>query len=123
MSALAPVINVTTSAIIAAHLSTEPVAGSANINPFDGVKPDPTWLGGNFTTQWKLALGGFWFLCILASAFWLLKAMSSLRHFKNAKMPQKAEHAKGEVIGASVMTGAVILVPAVFGFILSATNG
>jgi hypothetical protein len=124
MSALlAPVINMTTSAVIAAHTPSEVTAKGANINPFDGVKPDPSWLGDNFTTQWKLALGGVWFLCILGAAFFLLKAVTKLRHFKNAKMPQKAEAAKGEVIGTSVMTGAVIIVPAIFGFILNAVNG
>ncbi|WP_410842709.1 hypothetical protein, partial [Paraburkholderia sp. BR14264] len=80
-------------------------------------------LGSTFTTQWKLALGGVWFLCILLSAFFLLKAITKLRHFKNAKMPQKAEAAKGEVLGTSLMTGAVIIVPAIFGFILNAVNG
>lgn len=123
MSALAPVINLTASAIIATHTPSEVTAKSADINPFDGVKPDPSWLGDNFTTQWKLALGGVWFLCILGSAFFLLKAITKLRHFKNAKMPQKAEAAKGEVLGTSLMTGAVIIVPAIFGFILSAVNG
>jgi hypothetical protein len=123
MSALAPVINMTTSAIVATHTPSHTVAGNADINPFDGVKPDPTWLGDNFTTQWKLALGGVWFLCILLSAFFLLKAITKLRHFKNAKMPQKAEQAKGEVMGTSLMTGAVVIVPAIFGFILSAVNG
>lgn len=123
MSALAPVINLTTSAIVATHTPSHVVAGAASINPFDGVKPDPSWLGDNFTTQWKLALGGVWFLCILLSAFFLLKAITKLRHFKNAKMPQKAEAAKGEVLGTSLMTGAVVIVPAIFGFILSAVNG
>lgn len=123
MSALAPVINLTASAIVATHTPSHVVAGNADINPFDGVKPDPTWLGDNFTTQWKLALGGIWFLVILACAFFLLKAITKLRHFKNAKMPQKAEQAKGEVLGTSVMTGAAIIVPAIFGFILSAVNG
>lgn len=123
MSALAPVINMTASAIVATHTPSHTVAGNADINPFDGVKPDPTWLGDNFTTQWKLALGGVWFLCILLSAFFLLKAITKLRHFKNAKMPQKAEQAKGEVMGTSLMTGAIVIVPAIFGFILSAVNG
>jgi hypothetical protein len=123
MSALAPVINLTASAIVASHTPSHTVAGNADINPFDGVKPDPTWLGDNFTTQWKLALGGVWFLCILLSAFFLLKAITKLRHFKNAKMPQKAEQAKGEVMGTSLMTGAIVIVPAIFGFILSAVNG
>ena len=124
MSALlAPVINMTTSAVIAAHTPSHVVAGNADINPFDGVKPDSSWLGDNFTTQWKAALGGVWFICILGAAFFLLKAVTRLRHFKNAKIPQKAEAAKGEVIGTSVMTGAVIIVPAIFGFILNAVNG
>ncbi len=124
MSALlAPVINVTTSAVVATHTPSHVVAGNADINPFDGVKPDPSWLGDNFTTQWKLALGGIWFVVILFCAFFLLRAVTSLRHFKNAKMPQKAEQAKGAVIGTSVMTGAAVMVPAIFGFILSAVNG
>ncbi|MET3452634.1 hypothetical protein [Curtobacterium sp. 1544] len=124
MSALlAPVINMTTSAVIATHTPSHVVAGNADINPFDGVKPNSSWLGDNFTTQWKLFLGGLWFLLILFCAFHLLKAVASLRHFKNAKMPQKAEAAKGAVIGTSVMTGAAVIVPAIFGFFLTAVNG
>jgi hypothetical protein len=123
MSALAPVINVTTSAIIAVHAPTDPVAAGADIDPFQDVKPDPSWLGDKFTTQWQLALGGLWFLVIVYCAFHMLKAITTLRHFKNAKMPQKAEAAKGAVVGTSVMTGAAIIVPSIFGFILNAVNG
>lgn len=123
MSVLTPVINVTTSAVVAIHAPTEPVAAGANIDPFNGVTPDPSWLGDKFTVQWQAALGGLWFLVIVFCAFHMLKAITKLRHFKNAKMPQKAEAAKGAVIGTSVMTGAAVIVPAIFGFILNAVNG
>lgn len=123
LTVLAPVINVTTSAVIAVHTPASVVAGNADINPFDKVKPDSSWLGDNFTTQWKAALGGLWFVLIVYCAFQLLNAVRSLRHFKNAKMPQKAEQAKGKVTGTAIMTGASVIVPAIFGFILNAVNG
>lgn len=123
MSVLTPVINVTTSAVVAVHTPSSAVAANSDIDPWQDVKPDPSWLGDKFTVQWQAALGGLWFLVIVYCAFHMLNAIRKLRHFKNAKMPQKAEAAKGAVMGTSVMTGAAIIVPALFGFIINAVNG
>lgn len=91
-------------------------------NIFCGVSVNFDWLGGDFRTIIISALGGVMGLGLIALAFFLIKAIVGLRHAMNAKKPQEAEHSRNVIIGTSVGIVALILVPIIFGGLLTIAN-
>lgn len=105
--------------LAAASSATSVVAAT---NPFNGVGPDLNWLGGGFNSVWVGALGGFLGLCLIVLAFVFVKALVGLRHARNTKKPQEAEHAIGVLIGTGLGIAGVILAPVLFVAITNAAS-
>lgn len=105
--------------LTAASSATSVVAAT---NPFNGVGPDLNWLGGGFNSVWVGALGGFLGLCLIVLAFVFVKALVGLRHARNTKKPQEAEHAIGVLIGTGLGIAGVILAPVLFVAITNAAS-
>lgn len=98
-------------------------AGSCGTNNiFCGVKINFDWLGADFRSIVVIALGGVMGLALIALAFFLIKSIVGLRHAMNAKKPQEAEHSRAVIIGTSVGIVALVLVPVIFGGLLTIAN-
>lgn len=91
-------------------------------NIFCGVTPNFDWLGPEFRTIVVVALGGALGLGLIALAFFLIKAIVGLRNAMNAKKPQEAEHARSVIIGTSIAIVALVLIPIIFGGLLTIAN-
>ncbi len=94
----------------------------ASDNIFCGVKPNFDWLGPDFRNIVVIALGGVMALALVALAFFLIKAIIGLRHAMSVKKPQEAEHARNVIIGTSVGIVAVILIPIIFGALVTVAD-
>ncbi|CAD6016051.1 hypothetical protein [Agreia sp. COWG] len=101
------------------------IARAAECDPnniFCGVKPNFDWLGPEFRSIAVLALGGVLGLALLALAFFLIKAIVGLRHAMSTKKPQEAEHARNVILGTSIAIVAIVLVPIIYGALLTIGN-
>ncbi|MBF4625841.1 hypothetical protein [Clavibacter sp. VKM Ac-2872] len=84
-----------------------------------GVKPNFDWLGPDFRNLTVIALGGFMGLALFALAFLLIKAILGLRNAKRTKKPQEAEDARNVIIGTSAAIIGVIVLPILFGALVT----
>lgn len=87
-------------------------------NPFDGLMPDFSVFGAEFTEWWQKLFAGFWALAFIAAAGFLLAGILALRRATNQNMPGQVDEAKSTlawraaalagVIGFGVIITAVI---------------
>lgn len=103
-------------------MSDQAVRIIASKNPFDGVSINLDFLGPAFKGTWQLWLGGAWGLAIIALGFFMIRAMVGLKDAKNKKNPQKAEAAKGRIIGTSAALVGTVLLPMIVGAIILAAG-
>ena len=92
-------------------------------NPFDGVVPDFSVFGADFTTAWQKLLGGIWALAFAVIAAYCV--MATIR-FASARqqgyehgVTQSAKDLKNGALAAAVCAG----LPILFGAILSVVGG
>lgn len=91
----------------------------ASDNIMCGVKPNFDWLGPDFRNLAVIALGGVMGLALIALAFFLVKAIFNLRHARRVKKPQDAEEAKNVIIGTACAIVGVIVLPIIFGALVT----
>lgn len=92
--------------------------GPANNNPFNGVVPDFSIFGVQFTKAWQKLLAGVWGLAFVVVAFGAIRAVIELQHAKRggyqSSVLEHTESAKrsGLALGAlaalGIIFGAVI---------------
>ncbi|QSE87943.1 hypothetical protein JWS13_04335 (plasmid) [Rhodococcus pseudokoreensis] len=83
-------------------------------NPFDGVTPDFSIFGLQFTQAWQKVLGGFWGIGFVVTAFSAIRATVALARAKKGgygvQVAEQTEDAKwaGIAFGALSMLGVIV---------------
>ena len=88
------------------------------MNPFDGVTPSLSGLGGEANGRILLILGVIWGLCILGAAIFIIVNGARLSAARKAKNPQEAEGAKSAVVGSVIGLGVIVMAPIIVGAVV-----
>lgn len=87
-------------------------------NPFDGVLPDFTIFGAEFTELWQKILAGAWGLSIVIAAIFLIVAIVKMAGASASENPGAHKQARSQAMwsgialaclaGIAVITGAIL---------------
>ena len=92
-------------------------------NPLDGLVPDFTFGGTEFTELWQKVITAIWGIAILASIVFLVIGLVSMAGASGATNPNPQQHAEGRKkavwAGVSIagLAGLALLVGAILSFI------
>jgi len=87
-------------------------------NPLDGVIPDFSIFGAEFTELWQKLLGGIWALAIVASIVFLI--MGLIKVGQNGEVnPQAVAEGKKQVLMSAVSLGGVVALAVIVGAIIA----
>ena len=88
-------------------------------NPMDGILPDFSFFGAEFTELWQKLLAGFWGLAILVVVIFLIYGISKMATASTSHNPQEYKSAKSQSIGTGIALGALAIVPVLVGAVLN----
>lgn len=77
-------------------------------NPFDGLVPDFTIFGAEFTQWWQKLFVGIWAVCIIIAGSYLLISLLGLRRAHSNNMPGQVDEAKGRLQWSAVALGGLV---------------
>lgn len=90
-------------------------------NPLDGVLPDFSVFGAEFTELWQKILGGIWALGILAAIIFLIVGIAKMAGGSSSGNPQAYKQAQTSVTWAAIALGGLaalaVIVGAVFALV------
>jgi hypothetical protein len=76
-------------------------------NPLDGILPDFSVFGAEFTAWWQKLLGGLWAVCLIAAVVSLMIALVKLHKATTNNIPGQADEAKSAAVWAGAAVGAL----------------
>ncbi|WP_285037892.1 hypothetical protein [Plantibacter sp. ME-Dv--P-095] len=88
-------------------------------NPLDGVLPDFSIFGAEFTELWQKLLAGLWGLAIVASVVFLIISIAGMAAASNAGNPQEYKTARNKALGAGIALGCLAALAVIVGAILA----
>jgi len=89
-------------------------------NPLDGVLPDFTVFGAEFTELWQKLLGGLWALAIIAAVIFIIVGVVNMAHASTSNNPQEHKHAQKQAVGGGIALGVLAALGVIVGAILAA---
>ncbi len=92
---------------------------SQSPNPFDGIKPDFTVFGIEFTETWQKLLGGAWGLAFVVVAFGLIRAILELQSARRSGYQVAVAEHTASLKRSGLALGALASLGLVFGAILA----
>lgn len=99
----------------AAAVGTLPAADN---NPFSGLKPKWSILGGEFNKRWINIVGAVWALAIGVCGFFLLRGFISYGQHRGSQHPAQVAEARGEMTNAGIALGCVLMFGVIMGVIV-----
>ena len=98
--------------------SPAPAPAAAVSNPIDGLTPDGTVFGAEFTTWWTKLFVGMWAAAIIVAGVFLLTSLVKLHKATNNNIPGQADEAKTAAMWAggslACLAGFGVIVGAIF---------
>lgn len=88
-------------------------------NPFDGLVPDFSVFGAQFTTWWTKLFVGLWALLIIAAAVYLAMSLLQIRRATHNNVPGQADEAKTQAVWAGAALGGLVGFGTIIGAILT----
>lgn len=87
-------------------------------NPLDGILPDFSVFGVEFTELWQKLLGGIWGIVLIASVAMLIISLMKLSAASASSNPGAVAQARSGIVMAGIGLGLVAAVAVVVGAIL-----
>ena len=87
-------------------------------NPLDGILPDFSIFGAEFTELWQKLLAGVWALGIVASIVFLILGLVKIGN-NGETNPQAVAEGKRQVLWASISLGALVSLGVIVGAIIA----
>jgi len=91
-------------------------------NPLDGVTPDFSLFGGEFSNLWTAIVGGIWGLALAASALFLVLAFVKIGAASTNRNPNELAAARTQAIWAGTSLGLLAAVGTITGAVLALTS-
>lgn len=82
-------------------------------NPLDGVTPDFSIFGAEFTSLWLKLAAGLWALGLLIAIGYLGHGILAIAQNRNDAHPMALRQAKSEAVNASAALGGLIALPVI----------
>ena len=92
-------------------------------NPLDGILPDLTILGVEFTQTWQKLAGAGWGIAILVAVAYLAAGLVGMAQSRGGSHPNHLREAKSEAIKAGWALGSLVALPVIVGAILLVFGG
>lgn len=87
-------------------------------NPIDGIIPDFTIFGAEFTNIWQKLFAGGWALAIIAAIVFLIMGLIKLGSSGETN-PQGVAEAKRQIIRSAVALGGLVALAVIVGAIIA----
>ncbi|MCZ4069083.1 hypothetical protein ACI2K6_16285 [Microbacterium sp. NPDC006705] len=87
-------------------------------NPLDGIIPDFTIFGAQFTELWQKILAGVWAIAIVISIVFLIQAIVKVGQ-NGESNPAAVAEGKKQVLWASISLGVLVALAVVVGAIIA----
>jgi hypothetical protein len=87
-------------------------------NPLDGILPDFSIFGAEFTELWQKLLAGVWALGIVASIVFLILGLVKIGN-NGETNPQAVAEGKRQVLWASISLGGLVSLGVIVGAIIA----
>lgn len=87
-------------------------------NPLDGVVPDFSILGAEFTEVWQKVAAAAWGLCIAVAVLYLMHGIVGIATNRNSH-PGQLREAKKEAVNAGIALAGLIMLAVIVGAIIA----
>ncbi|WP_417512492.1 hypothetical protein [Microbacterium sp.] len=87
-------------------------------NPIDGIIPDFTIFGAEFTSIWQKLFAGLWGLAIIAAIVFLIMCLFKLGSSGETN-PQGVAEAKKQIIRSAVALGGLVALGVIVGAVIA----
>lgn len=88
-------------------------------NPLDGILPDFSIFGLEFTQLWQKILGGLWALAILAAVIFVIIGLGNMAVATSGSNPGAYKDARNQAVWAGISLGVLAALSVVVGAILA----
>lgn len=88
-------------------------------NPLDGVLPDFTIFGAEFTQLWQKVLAGAWGIAIILSIVFFIIGATQMSAATNAANPQEHKQARNKAIMGLISLGVLAALAVIVGAVLA----
>jgi hypothetical protein len=88
-------------------------------NPLDGVLPDFTIFGAEFTELWQKIIAGIWAIGIILSVIFLIVGIIKMGSSSNSGNPQEYKTARTQAMWAGIALGVLAALAVIVGAILA----
>lgn len=88
-------------------------------NPLDGILPDFSIFGLEFTQLWQKILGGLWALAIIAAIIFVIIGVGNMAVATSGSNPGAYKDARNQAMWAGISLGVLAALAVIVGAILS----
>jgi hypothetical protein len=88
-------------------------------NPLNGILPDFTVFGAQFTALWQKLLAGVWGIAIVVSVVFVIVGIVEMGGASNTQNPQDYKHGRKRVVVAGVSLGCLAALAVIVGAVLA----
>ena len=88
-------------------------------NPLDGILPDFSIFGLEFTQLWQKILGGLWALAIIAAIIFVIIGVGNMAVATSGSNPAAYKDARNQAMWAGIALGVLAALAVIVGAILS----
>lgn len=88
-------------------------------NPLDGVLPDFTIFGAEFTELWQKIIGGIWAIGIILTIIFVIVGIIKMGSASNGGNPQEYKSARTQAMWAGISLGVLAALAVIVGAILA----
>lgn len=92
-------------------------------NPLDGILPDFTIFGTEFTELWQKLLGGLWGLAIVLAVVFLIIGIVKMSSASSSGNPNEYKSARTQAMWAGISLGVLAALAVIVGAILAVFGG
>jgi len=92
-------------------------------NPIDGIIPDFSIFGAEFTELWQKVFAGLWALAIIAAILFLIVNVASMATASAGSNPQEYKTSRTKALVSGVSLGILAAIAVVVGAILAVFGG
>lgn len=90
-------------------------------NPLDGILPDFTIFGAQFTELWQKILAGAWGIAIVIAIIYLIVSIAGMSTASGAQNPNEYKNGRQKAIGAGIalalLAALAVIVTAIFALV------
>lgn len=87
-------------------------------NPIDGIIPDFSIFGAEFTQLWQKLFAGFWGLAIVIAIVFLIRGIVSMAQSSSSN-PQAYKEGRTQALWAGISLGALVALGVIVGAIIA----